>query len=54
VYQNRYPKYLDVCLDSQITAKILEINIAFIFFLVSHIWLNAKTASLQKFIFEML
>lgn len=32
VYRNLYPEYPEVYLDSQITAKILDINTAFIFF----------------------
>jgi hypothetical protein len=26
VYQNLYPEYPEVCLDSQLNAKILEVN----------------------------
>lgn len=32
VHQNLYLKYLDVCLDSQITAKILELILLLFFF----------------------
>jgi hypothetical protein len=29
VYQNIYPEYLELCLDSELNSKILEINASF-------------------------